>query len=289
MSSAANESVGGRGYGAGMSDIVSPATYKVRTLGAVVFLFVTILIFYRIFPTRHLLPQYGAGQIITYSLQIAAMLWLTRLFKLPTSRFFSRPRLSAVSVSAILIALVISNRIRFSWLRELSVLHIVTGIILVAMIGITEELESRIIVIGLLERFGIRFAIVASSVIFGLIHLNLYIGSNWELWNAYNHVVSAGAGGLFFAALMYATRSVYIPMFFHAAWDWTIPFRPEPSSAEIAALDTVQVSLFENIYLPWSGALIEIIPTLILLYLTFRKKKEAPVTKSEASSVMQVM
>ena len=100
----------------------------------------------------------------------------------------------------------------------------VRGIGYLLAIGFGEEMFSRGFTYGVLRRFGNVSAIFISSALFGLLHLNLYVGANWDTWLAYSHVMTAFSFGVFTCALMIVTRSIWVAVIFHALCDWSIVF-----------------------------------------------------------------
>jgi len=88
------------------------------------------------------------------------------------------------------------------------------GIIFLILVATAEEIFSRGVVFGVLQRYGMAFAVIASSLMFGLMHINSYIG-NFDPWPAYWHVVSAASFGVFACALMVITRSIWMPIVLH--------------------------------------------------------------------------
>jgi len=132
----------------------------------------------------------------------------------------------------------------------------VLGILFILSVGFGEEVFNRGFVYGYLERYGQYFGLIWSSVIFGMLHLNRYLGSNWDGWRAYSHVLSASAIGLFMCALMMVTKSIWASIIFHALANWHLAFRGRrDSDAEV-----VSQSLFENLLGPIGS---------VLLYATF--------------------
>ncbi|MEO0015727.1 MAG: hypothetical protein RL589_208 [Actinomycetota bacterium] len=91
----------------------------------------------------------------------------------------------------------------------------IRGIIFLILVAVAEEIFSRGIVFGVLLRHGLTVAVIGSSLMFGLMHINTYIG-NFDAWPAYWHVMSAASFGIFACALMVLTRSIWMPIVLHA-------------------------------------------------------------------------
>ena len=131
-------------------------------------------------------------------------------------------------------------------------------------IGISEEIFSRGLVFGMLRKYGERKAIVFSSVTFGLMHLNVYVGDNWDLWTAYDHVVSSACWGFLACSIMIATRSIWFVAVFHALVDWSIVFGVDDvatGSDETAPVFT----LWDNLVYPTVHLFVYIPAALLIL------------------------
>jgi membrane protease YdiL (CAAX protease family) len=85
---------------------------------------------------------------------------------------------------------------------------------LMACVAVNEEIVFRGVLTRILaERFGGWAALVVSSLLFGAMHL---INSDATVWGALSIVVT---GGLFFGVLYLATRSLWLVIGFHFAWN----------------------------------------------------------------------
>lgn len=144
---------------------------------------------------------------------------------LQSLEYFRAPRVGLKSLFALLIAAIfIIGEIGSSDNERMSVLETVMGIIFLLSIGYTEEIFSRGFVYGALYKFGRRSAIFFSSLGFGLMHINRYIGADWNPWMVYWHVVETFGFAVFACALMIVTRSIWLGVIFHALIDWSIVF-----------------------------------------------------------------
>ncbi|WP_326953758.1 CPBP family intramembrane glutamic endopeptidase [Amycolatopsis sp. NBC_01286] len=84
-----------------------------------------------------------------------------------------------------------------------------------ASVAVTEELLFRGVLHRILEqRAGSVIAIVVSSLLFGLTHL---INGNATLWGT---LAIAVEGGTMLAVAYTATRSLWLPIGLHFAWNW---------------------------------------------------------------------
>jgi len=90
----------------------------------------------------------------------------------------------------------------------------IRGVTFLILVAVAEEIFSRGIVFGVLLRHGLTVAVIGSSLMFGLMHINSYVG-NFDAWPAYWHVMSAASFGVFACALMVLTRSIWMPIVLH--------------------------------------------------------------------------
>jgi membrane protease YdiL (CAAX protease family) len=146
------------------------------------------------------------------------------ILKPPTIKFFGLPRISWISGFTILAAIgIVAISIDSGYMIQQPLRVKVAGVIYILMIGFGEEMISRVLIFGTLQRFGIRFAVLTSSFMFGLMHINVYL-PEWSAWDAYWHVMSAFGYGIFVCALFMATRSYWIVAIFHGLSDWSVVF-----------------------------------------------------------------
>ncbi|MFI7439134.1 lysostaphin resistance A-like protein [Nonomuraea indica] len=87
---------------------------------------------------------------------------------------------------------------------------------LMASVAVAEELLFRGVVFRIMEeRLGTVIALVVSMLLFGAIHL---VNANATLWGAF---AIALTGGVMLAAAYVATRSLWLPIGLHFAWNFT--------------------------------------------------------------------
>lgn len=104
----------------------------------------------------------------------------------------------------------------------------------VASIAVNEELLFRGVVFRILEeRAGSVVALVASALIFGLTHL---VNDHATLWGT---LALGIEGGTLTAACFLVTRSLWLPIGLHFAWDFThIGIFGLPTSSSVGAAET---------------------------------------------------
>lgn len=94
----------------------------------------------------------------------------------------------------------------------------VPSLALAAAVAVNEEVWFRGVVLALLNRIGVRTAIVGSAALFGVLHLaNLAGGA--DLASSVLQVVFAAAFGVVAAQLALLTRSLWPSILWHGAWD----------------------------------------------------------------------
>jgi membrane protease YdiL (CAAX protease family) len=178
---------------------------RARALSIVgVYSIVSIMVL-RVFPDSIFSDVRYLNSILAFVLLGIFGLALILIFKVQVLEFFKMPvRTKASFISIGLAAILVVPPILIGETEERFLGLSALGILFILSVGFSEELFNRGFVYGYLERHGQYFGLIWSSVIFGMLHLNRYLGSNWDGWRAYSHVLSASAIGLFLCALIYA-------------------------------------------------------------------------------------
>lgn len=89
-----------------------------------------------------------------------------------------------------------------------------------ALVGISEEWMFRCVLLqGLRSRFSIWPAIILSCLLFGSVHI-LNVLVTGELGGAIMQAATAACSGLVFVALLIRTGSIWVPIAYHALWDF---------------------------------------------------------------------
>ena len=165
------------------------------------------------------------------------------LVRPPTITYFGWPRIKWLGAVALTFAVLWSAlEIWVGYDIKQPMRVKIAGVISLLAIGLAEEMISRVLIFGTLLRFGTRFAVLTSSLIFGLMHINVYL-PDWSTWDAYWHVMSATGFGLCVCALFMVTKSYWVVVIFHAIADWSIIFdTAEPAS------DSYSPGIFEGLW-----------------------------------------
>jgi membrane protease YdiL (CAAX protease family) len=190
------------------------------------------------------------------------MWWL----RTPTLSYFALPKFRW----SILLAIVFSANFIFLQIRDEDFSGVETskwvrGIIFLIAVAFAEEILSRGIIFGVLQKHGMTVAVIGSSLMFGLMHINSYVG-NFDAWPAYWHVVSAASFGVFACALMVVSGSIWMPIVLHTFANAGLLLR---NAEEVqASRDAVtSVELLPGLLQPIPAALTMIIPSLVLFWL----------------------
>ena len=184
-----------------------------------------VIFIFRIIPEAWISDKRFLNSTIDYYFLGALFMALIFIKGLDSLEYFRLPEFNARSITAMAVAAAMVSPQFFAGGNEAKPWSIaIPGVIFLFGIGFGEELFARGLCFGMLRKYGQRNAIIFSSLIFGLLHLNLYTGKNWELWTAYHHVISAGLFGVIAAQIMIMTRSIWVSVVFHALSDWMIVF-----------------------------------------------------------------
>ena len=199
---------------------------KLDTLLALSIVTVVALLFFRIPLITHYQGIYF-NESFQYLLITLFAFMCVLILKPPTISSFGWPRITWLSGFMTVTAIgIVAISINAGYMIHQPLRVKIAGVISLLMIGFGEEMVSRVLVFGSLQRFGIRFAVLTSSFMFGLMHINVYL-PDWNVWDAYSHVMSAFGYGIFVCALFMATRSYWIVAIFHGLSDWTVVFDRE--------------------------------------------------------------
>ena len=204
------------------------------------------------------------NSIITYAVVLAVFLTIIFMKGLDCLEYFSLPRFGLASLSTIAIAAMFVSPRFWSGQSEMKPIDIaLPGVIYLLGIGFSEEVFSRGLIFGKLRHLGERKAMVYSSIVFGLLHLNVYVGYDWDLWFAYDHVISAAAFGFLACAIMITTRSIWVSAVFHALFDWHLVFEKviEDSDSGTYPVNT----LWDNLLNPWFELILYLPVALLIL------------------------
>ncbi len=178
--------------------------------------------------------SYPFNGIFGYVLVALYAIALAKLFKVSTLAYIAWPRHHWLTYFAFGTAATLTLSLGLEQSdNSVGFNRYVAGALYVFSIALGEEFVDRLLTFGLLQRFGTAFALLVSSALFGLSHMNVYV-YDWKIWEAFHHVMSAFGFGLFMGALLIATRSIWVPVFFHMIYDWPIIFETEyiPSNEE---------------------------------------------------------
>ena len=99
---------------------------------------------------------------------------------------------------------------------------------LCALIGMFEEFMCRgWIQNEFIERFGdnrknVIYSIFVSALLFGVMHITNAVFGNQSLGTTLLQIFSAFIGGVAYGSIYYKSKNIWVPVFFHAFWDFAI-------------------------------------------------------------------
>ena len=209
-----------------------------------------VIFFFRVIPYTWISGEKYLNSIISYYIIGVLFLGLVFIKGVDSLEYFRLPEINARSITAMTVVAMMVSPQFLGGENEVKPWSVaVPGIIFLIGIAFGEEMFARGLLFGMLRKYGQKNAIIYSSVIFGLLHVNLYVGENWELWNAYSHVISAGLFGVIAAQVMIMTRSIWVSVILHTFSNWFIVF--EKVIEEEAGTESYPpYSLFDNLTLP---------------------------------------
>jgi membrane protease YdiL (CAAX protease family) len=190
-----------------------------------------------------------------------------RWLRVPTNGYFGKPAFGWKFIVALVLTInLIVVQIRGISFSELDTEGWIRGAIFLFAVAFAEEIFSRGVIFGILLRQGLVVAVVGSSLIFGLMHLNGYIGEYFDPWRAYWHVVSATAFGVFACALMVVTRSIWMPIILHTLSNTGLLFRDIEEVIEVRS-KPISVDFWSGISYPLPSFATFVIPAIALLWI----------------------
>ena len=212
-----------------------------------------------------LVPGETYDSIASFSTVGVVFFLLMRFLRLPTLQYFAKPVLGWRFLVALVLSInLIVVQLQGEPFHNLSIGQWVRGVIFLFAVGAAEEILSRGVVFGILLRHGLPIAAIASSLMFGLMHINVYIG-HWDPWQAYWHVMSAASFGFFACALMVVTKSLWMPILLHFFSNGALIFETPPTKEELDL--RVSIDFWQGVLHPLSPFLTFLIPALILFWI----------------------
>jgi membrane protease YdiL (CAAX protease family) len=192
----------------------------------------------------------------------AVMRWL----RVPTNGYLAMPAFGwRFLVALVLMVNLIIVQVRTEPFSELDVQGWLRGGLFLISVAVAEEIFSRGVVFGVLLRHGLAIAVIGSSLIFGLMHINGYIGEYFDPWRAYWHIASATAFGVFACALMVVTRSIWMPIFLHTLSNAGLLFNNLEEEIAIRS-KPISVNFWDGLTYPLMPVATFVIPALILFW-----------------------
>jgi len=247
--------------------VIRVAGMRNLRLGAsLIGLSVFVLLLLRFLPEPWADDEYFGNSIFSYFVLGLVFYLAVYFFGLPSLEYFRLPRFHYLTLVAVLVASTfVALEFEGTENPHLDTWVAVGGVLFLLAIGFGEEMFSRAFTFGVLSKFGNLRAIFFSSTLFGLMHLNLYLGADWDPWEAYWHVINTAAFGVFACALMIVTRSIWMAVLFHGLSDWSIVF-DIPGESTSGRQDW-GVGVWEGLTVPLGNAGLFIGCALVLMWM----------------------
>ncbi len=165
-----------------------------------------------------------------------------------------------VAIAVILALLVDRHGQIFTMLRTYSRVLTFEVFVWCLLIGITEETIFRGYILQVLERrWGSAIALLLSSILFGLAHLQNPGETALEV------VVIGLTGGLPYAAAYLMTRSLWLPIGLHCGWDFVADLLFGGRGVPSAVPQVPSLVDLQNL-----NAALQIVPTLVFVLIAMR-------------------
>ena len=205
----------------------------------------------------------STGSYMILGLFSCAVMWWLRP---PTMAYFALPRFGwGFLLACALMTNMIVVQIRGEDFSQVASDKWLRGIIFLICVATAEEIFSRGIVFGVLQRHGMTVAVIGSSLMFGLMHINSYIG-NFDAWPAYWHIVSAASFGVFACALMVVSRSIWMPIVLHTFSSAGLLLR-NAEEVQAKRYSYSSVDFWPGLVQPLPVMLTFVIPALVLFWI----------------------
>ncbi len=193
---------------------------------------------------------------------------ILRLLRVPTIEYFGKPVFGWKFMAAMVFTVnLIIVQIRGEAFSELDARQWIRGAVFLIAVAVAEEIFSRGVVFGvLLRRHGLSIAVLGSSLIFGLMHLNGYIGQHFDPWRAYWHIASAASFGIFACSLMVVTRSIWMPILLHTVSNTGLLFRDLEEEIAVRS-KPISVDFWSGLTYPITPVATFVVPAIVLFWI----------------------
>jgi membrane protease YdiL (CAAX protease family) len=148
-------------------------------------------------------------------------------------RFKFSGDIKRVGISLLIVAYLIGPALWHTNNRGATIAQVFESFLLALFIGIEEDFFARGYVFGVLERYGVWFAAIVSSVIFGLSHLTNIVWGHQSAAYTLAQAVSAGAFGFLAVGLMLFSGTIWVPILMHGLNDFPMQFDTEIQYAKM--------------------------------------------------------
>ena len=157
----------------------------------------------------------------------------------------NRPKQLLISLGVVLF-LMGPSLVRTDY-RGAGIAQFLESFVFALFIGIDEDLFSRGFAFGALERYGVWFAAILSSIQFGLLHLGNIVWGGQSAIYTIGQAISAGAFGFLAAALMVYSGSIWVPILMHGLCDLPMQFQTSEQFTKQVTGNGDWVSVFADL------------------------------------------
>jgi len=156
----------------------------------------------------------------------SAITFVGILFVCPNvlKRFTMGGDLKRVLIALTLVAYLTVPMLLHTNYRGATAVQVLESFVFALFIGIEEDFFARGFIYGALERYGVWFAAIVSSVLFGLSHLTNIVWGHQSAAYTLAQSVNAGAFGFLAASLMIFSGSIWVPILLHGLNDFPMQF-----------------------------------------------------------------
>ena len=161
---------------------------------------------------------------------MCAVIWIV-LIGLLVPTVFQRARIRMpkknLIIAIFIMAYFLSGNFRDAQWHGRPIHFIIGAFFFTFFIGLDEDLFSRGLVFGLLEKYGIGVAAAIQAIHFGALHFTNYIWGGQSFSYTAAQMLDAAAFGYLCCGLMLLTGSIWVPILFHGLSDFPLQMQTQ--------------------------------------------------------------
>ena len=139
-------------------------------------------------------------------------------------RFRFNWNLKQSGISLLVVAYLMAPQLIHTNFHGTGIAQFIEAFVFSIFIGIEEDFFARGFIYGALERYGVWFAALVSSGLFGLSHLTNILWGHQSAAFTIAQAVNAGAFGFLAVGLMLYSGSIWVPILMHGLADLPMQF-----------------------------------------------------------------